>query len=183
MIEGRKLTTVESTLLTMAKVVLVLGIIASIFVLFTTCIVWEYSYSGNIEGIDGFNWIGFSTFIYAVMITVISWSLLSVIVEISVNVRCKNGNGNEEEWEKEFAIAIATEQKMRAKELLYREIFESNEFKKVLSGGNDVYHQQCIDALNSKYESYLKEIGEEHFKYTDRNNILDVFLNKDCNEE
>ncbi len=180
MIERSKLTVAESTLLIMAKVVLVLGIIASILVFFTVCITWEYSYLGtDIVGIDKVNWLDFPIFIYAVMATLVTWSLLSVIVEISVNVRCKKGNGNGDKWEKDFAIAVATDQKVKAKEILYGEIMRSNEFRKVLSGGKDVYHQQCIDTLNSKYAPYLKEIGEEHFKYTDRNDILDVFLSED----
>lgn len=93
MVTKEKLTVAESTLSTMAKVVLVLGIIASIIIFFTTCLAWKVGVWGKIEGVDGLNWMGISTLLYCVMGTLIAWSLLSVIVEISVNVRSK-GDGN-----------------------------------------------------------------------------------------
>ena len=54
--ETKKLTAAESTLAAMSKTVLVLGIIGSIVVFFSSCIAWEYSrYSGGIVGADGIN--------------------------------------------------------------------------------------------------------------------------------
>lgn len=169
-----KLSAAESTLSTMAKVVLVLGIISSIIVFFSACIAWDYStFSHEIRGVDGINWAGIPSFIYCLMATLVCWSLLSVIVEISVNVRSKSNVS--EDWKKEFAIAIATGQSIKAKEILYRTIFESEEFKKFLTGGNDTYHQQCIDDLNNKYAIYLKEIGEVQWKYTKPNEMMNAF--------
>ena len=171
-----KLTAAESTLATMAKVMLVLGIIASIVVFFSTCIAWEYSsYSGEIRGMNGLNWMGISTFIYCIMATLIAWSVLSVIVEISVNVRSKGNGSISSNWKKDFVVAKTAGLNDKAKEILYRTILESDEFKKVLSGGNEVFHQQCIDELNKAFEPYLKEIGETQFKYTEANEILNVF--------
>lgn len=89
--ETKKLTPAEKTLATMAKAVLVLGVIGSIIVFFATCAIWQYSkYSGGIVGMDGINWLGLPYFIFSVMFTLISWSVLSVLVEISVNIRTKN---------------------------------------------------------------------------------------------
>lgn len=176
MVTKEKLAAAESTLSTMARVVLVLGIIASIFVFFSTCIAWKYSsYSGEIRGMNGLNWMGISTLLYCVMGTLIAWSLLSVIVEISVNVRSKGDGNISNNWKKDFVVAKAADLNDKAKEILYRAILESDLFKKVLSGGNETYHQQCIDELNKAFEPYLKEIGENQFKYTEANEILNAF--------
>lgn len=89
--ETKKLTSAEKTLAVMAKTVLVLGIIGSIIVFFATCALWQYSkYSGDIVGMDGINWLGLPYFILSVMFTLISWSVLSILVEISVNIRAKS---------------------------------------------------------------------------------------------
>lgn len=175
MVTKEKLTVAESTLSTMAKVVLVLGIIASIIIFFTTCLAWKVGVWGKIEGVDGLNWMGISTLLYCVMGTLIAWSLLSVIVEISVNVRSKGDGNISNNWKKDFVVAKAADLKDKAKEILYRAILESDLFKKVLSGGNETYHQQCIDELNKAFEPYLKEIGENQFKYTEANEILNAF--------
>lgn len=169
-----KLTAAESTLSTMATVVLVLGIIASIFVFAFSCLSWEFTYSGGLDEVNGINWMGFPTLIYCIMATLISWSVLSVIVEISVNVR----SGKEQtssDWKKDFAISYVSGKNDTAKEILYRAILESDEFKKVMSGGNETYHQQCVDELNRIFRVYLEKIGEGEFKYTQANEILNVF--------
>lgn len=173
MVTKEKLTVAESTLSTMAKVVLALGIIASIIIFFTTCLAWKVGVWGKIEGVDGLNWMGLPTLLYCAMATLIAWSVLSVIVEISVNVRSKGNISTN--WKKDFVVAKAADQNDKAKEILYRAILESNEFKKVLAGGNDTFHQQCINELNKAFECYLKEIGEKQFKYTEANEILNIF--------
>ena len=52
---------------------------------------------------------------------------------------------------------------------------ESKEFKQVLTGGNENYHKECIDALNKKYSDHLKAIGEDTFVNTDENEIYQAF--------
>lgn len=87
----KKLTPAEKTLAAMAKTILVLGAIGSIIVFFASCTIWQYSKnSGGIIGMDGINWLGMPYFIFCVMFTLISWSVLSILVEISVNIRAKN---------------------------------------------------------------------------------------------
>lgn len=172
--ETEKLTTAESTLATMSKIVLVLGIIGSVAVFFASCIQWNISsYSFKIEGVDGINWMGIPALIYCLMATLIAWSVLSILVEISVNIRTKSTQTNS--WEKDFAIMIATNNTDKAKEVLYRAIFESDEFKLVLTGGNETFHQGCIDKLNAKFLKYLKKIGEDRFIYTESSDYLMVF--------
>lgn len=172
--ETKKLTTAESTLATMTTVVLVLGIIGSIAVFFSSCISWKISsYSGEIKGIDGFNWMGLPILIYCVIATLISWSVLSVLVEISANIRSESTQTNS--WEKDFAVMIATNNTDKAKEVLYRAIFESDEFKLVLTGGNETFHQGNIEKLNAKFLKYLKKIGEDRFIYTENSDYLMVF--------
>ncbi len=159
----------------MAIVVLVLGIIGSIATFFSSCIMWDIStYSGSINGIDGINWLGLPSLIYIIMATLIGWSVLSVVVEISVNVR-KGSMGEKDNWKKDFAVLIATDQKKQARELLYRVILESHQFKKVLEGGRDEYHQACVKEVNNIYSVYLKAIGEESFKISESDEIFDVF--------
>ena len=154
--ETKKLTAAESTLAAMSKTVLVLGIIGSVFAFFSSCIAWEYSkYSGGIVGVDGINWLGFP-----------------VLVEISVNIRTQKTQSS---WKKDFAVMVAAGQKEKAKEVLYRGIMESKEFKQVLTGGNENYHKECIDALNKKYSDHLKAIGEDTFVNTDENEIYQAF--------
>ena len=170
-----KLTTAENTLSVMAKVVLVLGIIGSIFIFVFSCLSWNLTYGGELDEVDGINWLGFPTLIYCIMATLIAWSLLSVIVEISVNARSKGNNNVSVNWQKEFAVAKTLDLNDKAKEILYRVILESDEFKKVLAGGNEIFHQSNIDALNEKFAPYLKEIGEDKFKYTKAIDILNVF--------
>lgn len=70
---------------------------------------------------------------------------------------------------------VAAGQKEKAKEVLYRGIMESKEFKQVLIGGNENYHKECIDALNKKYSDHLKAIGEDTFVNTDENEIYQAF--------
>lgn len=97
--ETKKLTPAEKTLATMAKTVLVLGIIGSVFVFFGTSVIWQYSkYSGGIVGMDGINWVGLPYFIFSVMSTLISWSVLSILVEISVNIRANNSHKGSESY-------------------------------------------------------------------------------------
>lgn len=171
--ETKKLTAAESTLAAISKTVLVLGIIGSVIAFFSSCIAWEYSeYSGGILGADGINWLGFPIFIYCIMGTLIGWSVLAILVEIAVNTRTTNSQSN---WEKDFAVMIATNQTVKAKEILYRGIMESEEFKRVLTGGNENYHQECIDSLNMKYSKYLKAIGEESFINIDNTSIYNAF--------
>lgn len=171
--ETKKLTAAESTLAAMSKTVLVLGIIGSIVVFFSSCIAWEYSrYSGGIVGVDGINWLGFPALIYCIMGTLIGWSALAILVEIAINTRTNNSQSN---WKKDFAVMVAAGEKGKAKEILYRGIMESEEFKQVLTGGNENYHKECIDALNKKYSNHLKAIGEDTFVNTDENNIYKVF--------
>ena len=93
----KKLTSAEKTLSVMAKLVLVLGIIGSIIVFFASCAIWQYSkYSGGIVGMDGVNWLGLPYFIFCIMFTLISWSVLSILVEISVNIRTKGSKVDSE---------------------------------------------------------------------------------------
>lgn len=54
-------------------------------------------------------------------------------------------------------------------------MMESEEFKRVLTGGNENYHKECIDTLNKKYYDYLKTVGEESFINVDGNNIYKAF--------
>ena len=172
--ETKKLTVAENTLATMATVVLILGIIGSVAVFFSSCISWEISpYSGKTQGMDGINWLGISAFIYCIMATIIAWSVLSILVEISVNVRSKNVQTTN--WEKDFAVMVATKNTIKAKEILYRAIFESEEFKLVLTGGNETFHQGCIEKLNATFGKYLKAIGEDRFTYSESNDYLMVF--------
>lgn len=171
--ETKKLTAAESTLAAMSKAVLVLGIIGSIAVFFSSCIAWEYSsYSERIVGVDGINWLGFPSLIYCIMGTLISWSVLAILVEIAINIRTNNSQSN---WEKDFAVMVATGEKGKAKEILYRGIMESEEFKRVISGGNNAYHQECIDILNNKYNKYLNAIGESKFQYPEESDIFNAF--------
>lgn len=172
--ETKSLTTAEKTLSSLAKVVLVLGIIGSIAVFFSSFISWEISpYSGDIQGMDGINWMGLPALIYCIMATLIAWSILSILVEISVNVR--SGNSQITHWEKDFALMVAIGQMDKAKEILYRIIFDSDEFKFVLSGGNEKFHQECIEKLNSKFKKHLNAIGEDSFTYSDSNEYLLAF--------
>ena len=171
--ETKKLTAAESTLAAMSKTVLVLGIIGSIVVFFSSCIAWEYSrYSGGIVGADGINWLGFPALIYCVMGTLIGWSVLTILVEIAINTRTNNSQSN---WKKDFAVMVAAGEKKKAKEILFRGIMESEEFKQVLTGGNENYHKECIDALNKKYSDYLKAINEDVFINVDENKIYKAF--------
>ena len=171
--ETKKLTAAESTLAAMSKTVLVLGIIGSVFAFFSSCIAWEYSkYSGGIVGVDGINWLGFPVLIYCIMGTLIGWAVLSILVEISVNIRTQKTQSS---WKKDFAVMVAAGQKEKAKEVLYRGTMESKEFKQVLTGGNENYHKECIDALNKKYSDHLKAIGEDTFVNTDENEIYQAF--------
>ena len=171
--ETKKLTAAESTLAAMSKTVLVLGIIGSIFIFFSSCIAWKYStYSEGIVGVDGINWFGFPALIYCVMATLIGWSVLAILVEIAISNRTNNSQSN---WKKDFAVMVAVGEKGKAKEILYRGIMESEEFKQVLIGGNENYHKECIDALNKKYNDYLKAIGEDVFINVDENQIYKAF--------
>ena len=68
---------------------------------------------------------------------------------------------------------VATGEKGKA--ILYRGIMESEEFKRVLTGGNENYHKECIDALNKKYSDHLKAIDEDSFINTDENEIYQAF--------
>ena len=141
---------------------LVLGTTGSIIIFFSSCIAWEYSrYSGGIVGVDGINWLGFPSLIYCIMGTLIGWSLLAILVEIAINTQVNNSQAN---WKKG-----------KAKEILYRGIMESEEFKQVLTGGNENYHKECIDALNKKYGEYLNAIGEDAFINIDENKIYKAF--------
>ena len=70
---------------------------------------------------------------------------------------------------------VAAGEKKKAKEILYRGIMESEEFKQVLTGGNENYHKECIDALNKKYSDYLKAINEDVFINADENKIYKAF--------
>lgn len=171
--ETKKLTAAESTLAAMSKTVLVLGTTGSIIIFFSSCIAWEYSrYSGDIVGVDGINWLGFPSLIYCIMGTLIGWSLLAILVEIAINTQVNNSQAN---WKKDFAVMIAVGEKGKAKEILYRGIMESEEFKQVLTGGNENYHKECIDALNKKYGEYLNAIGEDAFINIDENKIYKAF--------
>lgn len=168
------LTSAEKTLCGMAKAVLVLGSIGSVAVFFSSCIAWEVSsYSGEIRGMDGINWMGVSALIYCIMATLIAWSVLTILAEISINVR--NKSTNETPWQKEFALMIALKDNNKAKEILYRAIFNSVEYKKVLSGGNDQYRKQCVDELNNSYSIYLAQIGEKQFAHNTENELFNVF--------
>lgn len=168
------LTTAEKTLVTMAKAVLVLGIIGSIAVFFSSFISWEISpYTGETRGMDGINWAGLPALIYCIMTTLIAWSVLSILLEISINVR--SGSSQMSHWEKDFALMVAIGQVDKAKEILYRIIFDSHEFKLVLTGGNEKFHQECIEKLNGKFKKYLNAIGEDTFTYSDNNEYLMVF--------
>lgn len=168
-------TVAEKTLSLMSSVVLVLGIIGSIAVFLTSCISWEVSsYSGDINGVNGINWFGFPSLIYVLMATLIGWSLLSVIVEIAVNVRTKAASSSQT-WQKEFALLVVLEKKKEARELLYKVIVESEEFKAVLSGGREEYHEGCIKNLNDTYAVYLKAIGEQSFNIDYSNELVNVF--------
>lgn len=171
--ETKTLTVAENTLATMSKIVLVLGIVCSVAVFLSSCIQWEYSYDREIDGIDGINWLGLPMLIYCIMATLIAWSVLSVLVEISVNIRTKSTQANH--WEKDFAVMVSINNIDKAKEILYRTIFESNEFKLVLSGGNEIFHQGCIDNLNVTFGKYLKAIGEDRFTYSESNDYLMIF--------
>ena len=168
-------TTAEKSLSTMATVVLVLGLVGSIVVFFGNCFIWERSsYSGEIKGIEGFNWLGLSSLIYIVMATLLSWSLLSIIAEIAVNIRkMKEGNGLD--WQKEFALLVLLHKKEEAKKILYKEILDSTEFKSVLSGGREEYHNDCIKTLNNKFSVYLKAIGEHEVNIEAESELLNVF--------
>lgn len=171
--ETKKLTAAESTLAAMAKTVLVLGIIGSVLVFFTSCIAWKCSiYSDGITGVKGINWLGFPSLLYCLMGTLVGWSVLSILVEIAVNTRTVNTQSN---WKKDFAVMVATGQKEKAKEVLYRGIMESEEFKRVLTGGNENYHRECIERLNKKFSEHLKAIGENTFINVDENDIYKAF--------
>lgn len=168
-------TTSERILISMANVIFILGAIATIAIFLTSCIAWEISdYSGDIRGIDGINWFGIPLLIYCIMGTLISWSVLAILAEISIYIRDRS-DGNQSIWEKDFALMISTKQIDKAKEILYRTILESDEFKLVLSGGNETYHQECIDRLHHKYGKYLKYIGEDRFMYDKENELVKVF--------
>lgn len=104
--------------------------------------------------------------------TLIGWSVLAILVEIAINTRTNNSQSN---WKKDFAVMVATGEKGKAKEILYRGIMESEEFKRVLTGGNENYHKECIDALNKKYSDHLKAIDEDSFINTDENEIYQAF--------
>ena len=171
--ETKKLTAAESTLAAMSKTVLVLGSVGSIAVFFSSCLAWEISeYSGGILGVNGLNWLGFPPLIYCIMGTIIGWAVLSILVEISVNIRTQKTQSS---WKKDFAVMVAAGQKEKAREVLYRGIMESEEFKRVLTGGNENYHKECIDALNKKYSDHLKAIGEDTFVNTDDSEIYKAF--------
>lgn len=168
-------TTAEKSLSTMATVVLVLGLIGAIVVFFENCLIWERSsYSGKIEGIDGFNWFGLSSLVYIVMATLLSWSLLSIITEISVNIRGMK-EGNYSDWQKEFALLVLLNKKEDAKKILYKEILDSTELKSVLSGGREEYHNACVKKLNDKFSVYLKAIGEQEVNIDTESELLNVF--------
>ncbi|WP_321479324.1 hypothetical protein [uncultured Bacteroides sp.] len=174
MLTTKKLTPAEKTLDIISKLVLVLGTITSIYIplsfAWITKDVNPYSYSTQVSSFD---WYAILVFIYCIIGTLTIWAILSILVQISVNSR------KEEvipySWKKDFAVAIALEQTAKAKEILYREIFQSEEYKNVLSKGDDAYNKKCIDHLNETYAFYLKQIGEESFKYTEANTLFSVF--------
>lgn len=165
----KEMTPAEKALSIIAKVVLVFGAIGSIATFFISCIVWD-----RYDGMDGINWFGLPSLIYIAMATLIGWSILSVITEMSINIRLGRAH-DENNWRKEFAVLIATDQKQRAKELLYRVILQSPEFKKVITGGREEYHAACVKDVNSIYSVYLQAIGENCFKINESDNIFDVF--------
>ena len=66
-----------------------------------------------------------------------------------------------------FAVVIAFRYLLSKQEFL--------EFKRVLTGGNENYHKECIDALNKKYSDYLKAIDEDVFINVDENKIYKAF--------
>lgn len=170
--EKKEMSSAEKTLSTMATVVLVLGVIGSIATFFSSCVTWETKYDGL--SMDGINWLGFPILIYIVMATLIGWSLLSVIAEISVNIRQQKG-GKNDDWKKDFAVLIATEQITMAKTLLYSIILESPQFKKVLEGGREEYHSACLKELHNMYGLYLKALGEDQFKFDKTNELFNAF--------
>lgn len=75
----------ENTLKTIAVVILVIGIIATLVLLVT--IVWvdsgRYSYSTDIV----FNPAGFATTLAVFLSTLISWASLRVLADISINLK------------------------------------------------------------------------------------------------
>lgn len=170
----KDLTLAEKSLYLISTIVLILGIIGALIVFFTSCISWEISYSGKITGFEGVNWINLPSFAYVIMATLISWSLLSIIAEIAINVRL-NGINSSQSWQKEFALLVLLDKKAEAKEILYKAILDSKEFKAVLSGGREEYHVGCIETLNKTYSIYLNALGESTFDFDNKNELFKIF--------
>ena len=79
------------------------------------------------------------------------------------------------DWEKEFALLVLLHKKEEAKNILYKEILDSTEFKSVLSEGREEYHNDCIKKLNNKFSVYLKAIGEHEVTIKAGSELLNVF--------
>lgn len=170
-------TSAENTLSSMAIIVLILGILGTVVSFFSLCVLWDYS------GMDGISWAGIPTTINILIATLLGWSLLKVMVEISVNIRTlrklKSSDKVEvrqgDDWRKEFAVFIAFEQKDKARELLYRSILNSDLFKRVVGCKTPENRDILMKDLNDYFCPYLRAIGEESFKVNLSNNIYDIF--------
>lgn len=75
----------ENTLKTIAKIVLVIGVIATLVLLFT--IVWVDSGRYNYITDTVFNPAGFATTLAVFLSTLISWASLRVLADISINLK------------------------------------------------------------------------------------------------
>lgn len=96
-------------------------------------------------------------------------------VKILKDELCTPKTSVSKNWEKEFALLIATNQKDKAKILLYSEALNSPTFSNIVKAGNDSYRDTCIKELNEKYAIYLKEIGEERLSIEFGKDIYKAF--------
>lgn len=167
----------EQTLSVIATVILVLGLIGTAVSFFSLCVLWDYS------GMDGINWAGIPTAINILIASLLGWSLLNVMVEISMNIRTlrklkasdKVEVKQDDDWRKEFAVLITLEQKDKARELLYRRILTSDLFKRVLGNKSQANNNILMKDLNDYFIIYLRAIGEESFNVESQNNIYNAF--------
>lgn len=169
-----EMTPAEKNLSKMASVVLVLGLLITFTTFAVSCLIWEGTYSG--AEVQGFNWYGIPNLLLVLLVTLISWSVLSVFVEIAINVR-KMSAIEPMSWSKDFALKITINHKEEAKEILYKEILSSEIFSELMntSDAKEDNVQNVIKKINKEYEVYLNAIEESSFNINYGNKIYNVF--------
>lgn len=92
------------------------------------------------------------------------WGMTNDVSQIKEKLTVKVVENKD--WKKEFTFNLSIDQKGKAKEILYAVIYDSDEFRKLISG-NQEYHDRFIKELNDKFMPFMNAIGEDSFKFNE----------------